>query len=273
MDSDIINQAILESTPAVEAPSPIETPKEEIKATEETTPTETPEPEDVPFPKKAVNALSRRDKQIGKLQAQLAAERAELAKYREQQPKDSQVPSEESFDNYGEYLKAKNRAEFEQEQSEKTKQTQQQQDSQFQERWVQERTQFTLQKADEAMASVPDFQSVIDEYRDVGAEFPPYLENAFLELDNAPMAFYALAKEGKLESLLTMSPARAIMEIGRAEVRGEALSKAKPVTKTPPPIEGLKGTGSSTKSLDTMNHDQLMAWVDGKQENNNGTDY
>ena len=87
MTDEIINQAI-ESTPVEQMP--VVTPQEEVKATEEIAPTETIEPEEIPFPKKAVNALSRRDKQIGKLQAQLAAERAELAKYREQAAKTPQ---------------------------------------------------------------------------------------------------------------------------------------------------------------------------------------
>lgn len=264
MSDDIINQAILDST-SVETPAPIDTPQEtEVKATEESTPTETHEPEDVPFPKKAVNALSRRDKQIGKLQAQLAAERAELAKYREQQAKAPQLPSEESFDNYGEYLKAKNRAEFEQEQSEKTRQQQERQLSQQREQWIAERTDYAIDKAQKAIQSIPEYKQLLVENADIVNSFPDHVANAFYEADEPALAFLALAKEGKLDALLQMSPSRVAIEIGKAEIRGEALSKAKPVTKAPAPLEGLKGTGGSTKTLDTMNHEQLMAWVDSK---------
>lgn len=253
---DIINQAISEATP-VESTQPIET----TPAPAETTPTETPEPEDVPFPKKAVNALSRRDKQIGKLQAQLAADRAELAKYREQQKPVDNSPKEESFDNYGEYLKAVARHEAKQELSETSKQQETQATTAQDEAWHAERTEYISQKAKDAIENIPDYKQLFMENADILQSLPPHIERAFYELDSPEMAFYALAKEGKLDAILEMSPVRAAAELGKAEVRGEALSKAKQITKAPAPIEGLKGVGSSTKTLDTMSSKELLDWV------------
>lgn len=264
MTDDIINQAISESTP-VETPQPIETPqtKEETKATDESAPSEPQEPDDVPFPKKAVNALSRRDKQIGKLQAERAALRAEIAKFQEQQTK-APVPAAENFENYGEFLKAEARKEWEQEQAAKSQKTEQEQASEFHTQWKTERESVAAEKAHEILTKAPDFQSLVAEYADVITNLPPYLENAFLELDNAPAALHVLMKEGRLESLLSMTPARAIMQLGMAEERGEALIKTKPITKTPAPLEGLKGTGNATKSLSAMSNDQLLEWVNSK---------
>lgn len=264
MTDEVINQAF-ESTTSPEAPveTPIENPTE---AAQEIISTEPHEPEDVPFPKKAVNALSRRDKQIGKLQAQLAAERAETAKYREQQPKSptDNSPKEESFDNYGEYLKAIARYEAKQELSENSRQQETQQSAIREEAWVNERSEYATERAKKAIETIPEYKQLFMEHADVLQSLPPHLERAFLEADAPEMAFYALAKEGRLEALLDMSPARAAMEIGRAEVRGEALSKARPVTRTPAPIQGVKGAAGSTKTLDTMNSGELMKWFNQK---------
>lgn len=262
MSEEIINQAFETAETSTPSPEPIE----QATVTEDKAPAEAIEPsEEVAFPKKAVNALSRRDKQIGKLQAQLAAERAELAKYREQQTKVADnSPKEESFENYGEYLKALARHEAKQELSQTSKQQQDQQAAAQQEVWHADRTEYALDKAREAINSIPDYKQLFMENSDVLQSLPPHIERAFLEADEPALAFYALAKEGKLETILDMSPARAAIEIGRAEVRGMALSKARPVTKAPAPIDSLKGVGGAQKTLDTMNSKELMAWVSKK---------
>lgn len=262
MTDEIINQAI-ESTPVETQPVESSTENtEENKATEETTTPEPSEPEDVPFPKKAVNALSRRDKQIGKLQAQLAAERAELAKYREQQaktPKDN-APDENAFDNYGEYLKAVARYEAKQELSQTSKQQKEAESAAQEEAWISERSAYASERAVKAVETIPDYKQLFMENADVLQSLPPHVERAFLEADAPELAFYALAKEGRLEALLNMSPSKAAIEIGRAELRGEALSKAKPVTRAPAPVAGVKGASGTTKTLDTMNSSELMKW-------------
>lgn len=261
MNEDIINQAISEST-AVESSEPIESPQE--NATEENTSTEPHEPEDVPFPKKAVNALSRRDKQIGKLQAQLAAERAENAKFREPTNKSTQTLSEENYDNYGEYLKAQNRLEFENEQSQKNKQLEEQQATVEKETWIAERSDYAFEKAKHAIENIPEYKSLFMEHADIIQSLPSHVEEAFYEADEPALAFLALAKEGKLEALANMTPTQAAREIARAEIRGEALSKVKQITKAPTPIEGVKGTGGSSKTLETMNAKDLLKWLNTK---------
>lgn len=266
MTDEIINQAI-ESTPSQEAQveAPIET-TTETEAPLETNPNEPAEPADVPFPKKAVNALSRRDKQIGKLQAQLAAERAELARYREQQAKSpvDNSPKEEAFDNYGEYLKAVARHEAKQELSQNSQKQLEQQSMAQQEAWINERSEYATDRARKAIESIPDYKQLFTENADVLQSLPPHLERAFLEADAPELAFYALAKEGRLEALLGMSPSRAAIEIGRAEARGEALSKAKPVTRAPAPIQGVKGASGGSKTLDNMNSEELIKWFNQK---------
>ncbi len=259
MTDDIINQAITEAT-IVESTEPIETPTTE--ATEETVPAEATEPVDTPFPKKAVNAISRRDKQIGKLQAERAALNAELTRFREQTAQHSNNPPKESdFDNYGELLKAQHRHEWQQEQAARELQQREQYTTQQEQQWFSQREQEVLSKAQELKTQVPDFLGLLNEYSDVLSEVPPQIERLLYEADSPEVALYALAKEGRLEEVLAMSPARVAIELGKAEIRGEALIKQKQVTKAPAPIEGLKGTGGSSKTLESMNSQDLLKWL------------
>lgn len=271
MSEEIINQAIEAAPspttePEVAQPVDVNTSTEATESKEDAT--EQNEPSDIPFPKKAINALSRRDKQIGKLQAQLAAERAELAKYREQQnikPNSNAtgLPKEEAYDNYGEYIKAVAKYEAQQELSQKQQEQENQKTQAELESWHAERTNYATEKAQKAIETIPDYKQTFMEHADILQSLPPHIERAFYEADEPALAFYALAKEGRLEEIMNMSAARAAIEIGRAEIRGEALAKQKPVTRAPQPIEGLKGGGGSSanKSLETMNSRELLEWV------------
>ena len=99
------------------------------------------------------------------------------------------------------------------------------------------------------------------EQGDLLDELPEHVQTAFLEAENPALAVYALAKEGKLQTLITMSPYQAAMAIGRAQDRGEALTKAKQVTNAPAPIAPAKGSGQGGKTLDRMDGNELMAWL------------
>ena len=222
--------------------------------------------DDVPFPKKAVNALSRRDRQIGKQRAELQQLHAELEKYRSQaQPQEqsnsrlpSDYPNEDNFDNYGDFLKAVARYEARQELAEGSKRQQEQAQSYQEQQWVAKREQEIADLASEAAANIPDFGQTIAEFADVIDSFPPQLERLFLECEAPHLAIFALAKEGKLESLFQMTPYRAAMEIGRAQDRGIALSQRKPITKAPTPINSARGTGPTGKSLADMDAAEML---------------
>lgn len=272
MTDEIINQAIQagvaasqEDAPSAQEPVETNQPVENAAPQEDEVSRGTEDSsDDVVFPRKAINALSRRDKQIGKLRAELQAARAELQKYNEQQAAKAQTsnsPTEEQFDTYGDYLKAVARHEAQQELSQSVKQQQEQQVAEKEQAYFAQREEYTIAKAQEAIQSIPDYKQLLTENADILQSLPPQIERAFLEADEPALAFYALAKEGKLESVFDMSPARAAIEIGKAEVRGAALIKAKPVSKAPPPIEGLKGAGSSQKSLNNMNSAELLKWL------------
>ena len=270
MTDDIINQAIEEATvPAEVIEAPIEeraaeSEQEDAPATEELTTDEPKESDDVVFPKKAINALSRRDKQIGKLQAERAALQAELQTYREKAitAQNQDAPNEDSFDNYGDYIKAVARHELKQETSQEAQKDAEARLQETDQRWLDERSNYTIEKTREAISTIPGLQQLITENADVVASLHPNTERAFLEADEPVLAFYALAKEGKLEALQSMSPAKAAMEIGKAEIRGAEYMKNKPVTKAPAPITPLKGNGQVNKNINGQSSwSDIQKWL------------
>ncbi len=255
-------EALVTETPAegsetkevTEEPKEVESKDEDGKA-EDTT-------EDVPFPKKAVNALSRRDKIIAKERAEKAAIQAELEQLRSQYQakpqetaKTDDAPKEDDFENYGEYLEAKLLHKIKQEQALKEQENLKAQSENQRLQWESQREQAIAQAAETHKAQIPDFAQVIDEYADIADTFSPEVQRAFLEADDAALAFYNLAKEGKLESLASMSPYKAAMEIALAQTKKPTLNR---VTSAPEPIKGVSGRGTSTKTIEDMTGDELL---------------
>ena len=270
MTDNIIDNAIQEfapePAPVVEAPvvseeAPAEQPQEtEVETQEETQETQTEAP--VEFPKKAVNALSRRDKKINKLQAQLSELQQQLHSPPAAKP-ETQVangkPREEDFESYGDYLRAEIMHDVRNDQSQRDEKAQEKQLTNQQEQYVEQRRASLAEQIEVEAKNIPDFGQVWTENADLLDELPKHIEHAFYEADNAPLAIYTLAKEGKLEELATMSPAKAAMEIGRAQIR----ATSKPQTSNAPaPLKSAKGTMKTDKSLENKSASELMKWLD-----------
>jgi len=272
MDTDAMFDAAFaasEAQPQADATTPENVPTQEEatqeKPTEEAAETEESgsDPKEEAFPKKAVNAISRRDKQIGKLRAQYEAAQAELNKFREQSlPKPTQQtnsgePKETDFNNYADYLEARATYKIEQKFAERESKQQESLRSSQEQNWLAERNQYVSTKAQEFIKEVPDALSIVQEYGDIADEFSPELQRLFLEADNAPLAFYNLAKEGKLEALMAMSPAKAAMEIGMAQ----AIAPSKPKTKAPAPLPASRGNAASQKPPEKWTADDAVNWL------------
>lgn len=266
------------AAPAIEQPKPAD---DAIKPENDSTPEPkgAEEEEFVPFPKKAVNAISRRDKQIFEMKQREAQLKADIAKLQATAPKPDDAPKEDQFTHYGEFLKAKAIHDFKEQQTKEAEAAKTQELSEVQKKWVTEREGYIEGKAKEAATKLPDYFDVMKENMDLIAKFSPAVERAFYEADNAPMAFYALGKEGKLEDLNTMSPFQVAATIARAEDRGLAMfSKAAPegneqsvaeipakpaieISKAPKPLTPNKGSGSTEKPLDKMTASELLEFV------------
>jgi len=231
------------------------------------------EQENTPFPKKAVNALSRRDKTIGKLRAEQQRLISELNEMKSSstnnKPKDD-PPNEDDFDTYGDYLKAVTKHEIKQSLAEnennKKEVSLKRQQTENDQRIRQERAEIVSKQSDDYRKSIPDFSSIVESNIDIVNSFSEEIQSLFMEADNAPMAFYALAKEGKLEMISNLSPTMAAMEIGRAIDRGVAMtSKTNTIntTQAPRPMSGVNGTKGGSKSPADMNADEIVKWALG----------
>lgn len=217
---------------------------------------------DTPFPKKAVNAISRRDKQIAKLKAELAEFKSMQEKAKAESDYKSSAPNEDDFDNYGDYLKAQILHELGNNSQQKQEPQQYTPEQQAQAQWYQERESQVATKAQEYSKSNPEFANLINEYSDVLDTIPPQVERLFFELNDASAAFYALAKDGLLENVVAMSPAMAASHILQAEKRGIEYLQTKKVTSAPAPIRSAKGAGKHTKTVNSMSGEELLNWLD-----------
>lgn len=208
--------------------------------------------------------------QFTQREQQLLAELTELkAKSQTQQPKyegpredDRNPDGSPKYQTYGEFLQAE--IEYKVKQAMAANQPKQESQTSVQEQvWIAKREEAIGHQAAELLKSNPEYQEILEDNSEVLDVMPPHIERAFLEADNAPLAFIALAQEGKLADLLTMSPQKAAMEIAKAEIRGEAMVKAKKVTSAPAPLSSNKGTGATGKSLDNMSGDDILKAMRG----------
>lgn len=250
--------------------APVDGVSVEQAATEETTSVEgeaaqAPAIDDnVQFPKKAINAISRRDKQIGKLRAEREQLMRELDGLR-QKPQEIRHQAEKEpnigeFDSYDAYTRALTRWEIKQAEQQRNLQTQEaakaNETSAQEQQWVDQRTEHISNQVQEIIKTVPDMVQVLQEYSDVIEGFSPEVERMFLALDNAPMAVYNLAKEGKLEQLAAMPLQLAAVEIYQAQHKQAPV--AKKVTQAPKPITASKGSGAGLKNLGELSPDDLV---------------
>lgn len=210
-----------------------------------------------PFPKKARNAISRRDKQIAKLRAELRElQQARQETPKAEAPKDA-APKEADFDTYAEFLEAKTlyrvqqELKKQQEASQKTERDQRLTAEQVE--YIRSREALIDQKHVEYEKSIPDYSEVYAENGEVVNYLPDHVKHAFLEADDAALAFYNLAKGGELDALFDASPAKAAAMIARAQSRPAVVK-----TNAPKPIRGVSGKGKPGKSLSEMSEDELI---------------
>ncbi len=250
---------------------PVETPTEEKadepEVTEEAEKVPAEKPADEPFPNKAKNAISRRNRKIAKLQAQLREQSAT----KDDQPKEPKAaPKEDDFETYGDFMKAQNTHDLDARFDERDKQQQETRETREQDQWIADRTTVQTENAQKLIENTdkyPDYNQVLNENLDVLEDFSEDLHKVFLEAENGPLAFYTLCKEGAIDSLLDMTPYQAAMAIGGAIARTGIATAAtsKPATKkvsgAPIPITGLAGTSDNTNNPADMNPDELIKWV------------
>lgn len=108
----------------------------------------------------------------------------------------------------------------------------------------------------EVRAKVPDYEEVIMSAAHIPA--PPHLQEALLTSEHGPEIMYQLAKNpAELARISALSPVIAVREIGRLEAKLASVAPApktttRTATRPPAPPTSVKGTASSSRSLDEL---------------------
>jgi hypothetical protein len=238
-------QAQPENTPETDATTEVNSEPAEPKA---------PEAKEDAFPKKAVNAISRRDKKIGKQAEQIRRLNEELTALRSKAPKESDFEGRP----YGDLLKAEAKHAAAEESTERELKRVESEDKAAREEWKQERLEALGTNSAEARKSIPDFDTVLKQSKPFLDSLPEEISDALLEADNPAFAVVALAKEGLLGELADMSPTRAAMLIAKMEEKGLALVSKPEATKAPAPIAPVKGSGTAGKPVERMSGKELL---------------
>lgn len=269
------HSATTEAAPVAETKPEAEATNEAPQTTAETEgnePQAAPEDkskDDAAFPKKALNAISYRDKKIGKLEAkyqQAIQERDALLKQvnpEKPEAKDA-APKEEDYVGkpYGDYLKAEARYAARQELNETQVKQAEQQVKSVEEEWEAERAKVIDENYQEAVKALPNYPDLIKQNVGADGKIPltPDARRALQEADNGAFALYSILQEGLLSELNNLPLARAAMLVARMEDKGIALTKTKPVSNAPAPMSPSKGNAASGKADDDLIK-EVLAYV------------
>jgi len=208
-------------------------------------------------------ALSKKNRYIDNQRARIRALEAEMQKLQSTYSQNkTEAPVMEKFDSVLDYMKADQNYTLEQKLAEQAKNSQMQALQQQQQMAREMQDQALAEHMTEMMAN-PDVNKTIRANASIIQAMPDHISALMYEIDNAPAATYALAKEGRLQDIYYMPAHVAANYLVQAEQRGlQYLQQAaRPQKTAPAPIGSLKGTGkSSQKPLGQMSPTELDKW-------------
>lgn len=216
---------------------------------------------------KVRKVLEKRNRYINNQRNRIRSLEAEIEKIKAGSTNKQAAPEMEKFESVLDYMKADQNFNLDQRLAEQAQAAQIAALEQQQSIAVNQHVEAVAAQVSELLTSNPDFKSVVTSNAQVIDAMPDHIEKMFLEIDDAPAATYALAKEGRLASIYSMPPQLAAAHIVQAEIRGQQYLRQaqRPQTQTtqqaPKPIGSLRGTGKSTPPLHEMSPDQLMKWL------------
>ncbi len=125
-----------------------------------------------------------------------------------------------------------------------------------------------VNKEAEFAKQVPDYEATVyGEYPEFMSDMPAAVAQALFEADPGDVspAIYALAREGLLESLESLSPAQMGIAIGKAAIRGAQYINQNKVTNAPSPTRSARGTGTYAKPLMDLPMEDLLKKVSTRE--------
>ena len=192
-------------------------------------------------------AIKRRDKKLAQSNARLRELEAKLAEA--QKPFEPKNVNPDDFETMDEYFKAQTEAAIENKFTQNnTDQQKAQLDAQRQQ-IIAERNETIREQAREVSQTLTDLPQVWQQNAATLDALPEQVTEMFYSLDNAPVAIYTLAKEGRLADLAYMNPHIAAQEIYSAQQRGAGLLRPRTQQTAPEPMRSAKGGVKTTKDL------------------------
>ena len=216
--------------------------------------------------KKLSNALNKQKRANNKLRAQREQAQQEIERLKKQLESSGESeaePKEDAFDSYSDYLKARadwaGKSSFSEHSRKNTEEQINNLESQKETLWANERVQHLNDKVKQVSAEYSDYMDIHKQNVETVNKLPTELQKTFLAADNAPMAFYNLVKEGRLDDLQDMPVEAARAEIIQAQYRNPP--KPKQATNAPAPIKGATGKGKQHKSLADYDPKEIVKWA------------
>jgi len=224
-------------------------------------------PTDEPFPKKAVNAISRRDRKIGKQQGEIQRLQREMAELQKQQSQPA--PKVEDFENktHAEYLKAEAEHAADQRYNQREQQRREADLHKAESDYRAEVSKHVDEDYQVALQTFPDFDAVMDKHATKqladgtkGLDLTPAALSALEESDKTAHALYAILNDNALDTLNSLSPMQAARMVYQYEVKADEMANNKRVSKAPEPFPSAKGRAAGGKQLKDKSHDEVHAW-------------
>ena len=217
--------------------------------------------------KKLSNALNKQKRANNKLRAQREQAQQEIERLKKQledgSGKEEAEPTEDGFDSYADYLKARadwaGKNSFSEHSRKNTEEQISNLESQKEALWANERMEHLSEKVKHVSAEYPDYMDVHQNNVESVNKMPEELQKTFLSLDNAPLAFYNLVKEGRLEDLTDLPADVARTEIIQAQYRKPP--KPAKATSAPAPMKAATGKGKQHKSLADFDPREIVDWA------------
>lgn len=232
----------------------------EAKAEETTQAEESQEPEakqdDEAWPKKAVNTVSKLKNQRYKLSTENAQLKARISELEASLNK--AAPKEEDFEDkpYAEFAKATAEHAADKRFAERELENLKEYTSNVDAQIISEQKAAIDDSAAKAEKTYPDFKETIEsalvanERGEPKLPLSPQLNQFLHELDDGASALYAIIKDGALHQLNALSGTQLAFAVKEYELKAQNLPKIKRVSDAPPPLEGAKGRGRTSKPIE-----------------------
>lgn len=132
------------------------------------------------------------------------------------------------------------------------------------------------QRIELAKQDLPDYVEVLEAASKRTTVVPPHIRAAFMELDFGPQVAYELAKDAALEKrIFSLSPARALAELGKIETKyakaadGSPTPAATPTpetTRAPAPLQSVRSTGDGDVTNDLSKERDFQKYKAARME-------